>query len=279
MKKLLTRFAWLAAFVPVAVLGQSTAAVTNYCVTGASQAITSGLKSSNYQQGIIRGCLITVYLSGTTTLATVYKDAFNTSLGNPFTANVNGSWLFYAAAGQGYDVVASGGIAPNVYPSPTTLLVDAFPGGGAGGGNVTAIIGTAPILANGTSGTGQIGAVTLSCPTCSGASHGVALPLSPNGVAATPSGLYQTAPYSYTIGACVFTTTTSDASTSLVINVKFNGTSILSGSSATISGRTLAGTVTSLTLGSSLTVTAGENFELDVASGTSNWTGAVSCHS
>ena len=111
------------------------------------------------------------------------------------------------------------------------------------------------------------------------ATHGVSLPLSPNGTPATPSGLYQTAPYSYTIAACVFTTTTADSSTALVFNVKFNGTSILSGSSATISAGTSAGTVTNLTLGSSLTVTAGNNFELDVSAGTSNWTGVISCHS
>lgn len=113
----------------------------------------------------------------------------------------------------------------------------------------------------------------------SGATHGVSLPLSPNGTPASPSGLYQTAPYSYTISACVFTTTTADPSTALVFNVKFNGTSILSGSSATISAATSPGTVTSLTLGSSLTVTAGENFELDVTAGTSTWTGVISCHS
>jgi len=122
---------------------------------------------------------------------------------------------------------------------------------------------------------------TNTCNTATGgtAAHGVVLPLSPNGVAASPSGLYQTAPYSYTIAACSFTTTTSDAATALVLNVTFNGTSILSGSSATIAAATSAGTVTSLTLGSSLTVTAGQNFELIVTSGTSSWTGAVSCHS
>ncbi len=115
---------------------------------------------------------------------------------------------------------------------------------------------------------------------CGGAAtHGVTLPLSPNGVAASPSGLFQTAPFSYTITACNFTTTTSDGSTALVLNVKFNGTSILSGSSATISAGTSAGTVTSLTLSGSPSITAGQNFELDVTSGTSSWTGAVSCHS
>ena len=140
---------------------------------------------------------------------------------------------------------------------------------------VGAVPANTPITAcyNGTnwnlSGTGQQGSAT----------HGVVLPLSPNGTPASPSGLYQTAPYSYTISACSFTTTTSDSSTALTFNVTFNGTSILSGSSATIAAATAAGTVTALTLGSSLSVTAGQNFELLVTAGTANWTGVISCHS
>jgi len=46
------------------------AAITNYCVLGGTQTVTSGLQSSNYQQGIIPSCKVTVYLTGTTTRAT-----------------------------------------------------------------------------------------------------------------------------------------------------------------------------------------------------------------
>jgi hypothetical protein len=113
----------------------------------------------------------------------------------------------------------------------------------------------------------------------SGATHGTVLPLSPNGVAATPSGLYQTSPFTYLMAACSFTTTTSDPTTDLVIAVKFNGSSILSGSSATITHGASAGSITSLTLSGAPPITAGQNFELDVVSGTSLWTGVVSCHS
>jgi hypothetical protein len=99
----------------------STAALSNYCVLGASQANTSGLKSSNYLQGVIPSCTVTVYLTGTTTLATIYSDSSSTALTNPFTANTDGSWLLFAEVNQGYDVEMSGGISPNTYPSPVTL--------------------------------------------------------------------------------------------------------------------------------------------------------------
>ena len=85
------------------------------CTLPGVQAKTSGLNSSNYLQGIIPSCTVTVYLTGTTTLAT-------TTPQSPFTANTNGSIPpIYAAINQGYDVVLSGGIAPNTYPAPRTI--------------------------------------------------------------------------------------------------------------------------------------------------------------
>lgn len=108
-----------------------TAAIQGFCNLGGAQASTSGLKSTNYQQGIIPSCTVTVYLTGTTTKATIYADGSNTPLSNPFTAAAVGSvapgqWVFWAAVNQGYDVVMSGGIAPNTYPQPVTLT-DVFP--------------------------------------------------------------------------------------------------------------------------------------------------------
>lgn len=62
------------------------------------------------------------------------------TLSNPFTATALGSaapgqWLFYAADNQAYDVVMSGGIAPNVYTQPVTItgLYHGSPGSGGGG--------------------------------------------------------------------------------------------------------------------------------------------------
>lgn len=54
------------------------------------------------------GATVTVYLAGTSTLATIYADRTGTALANPFTANaVNSSWGFYAQPGY-YDVQFSG---------------------------------------------------------------------------------------------------------------------------------------------------------------------------
>lgn len=113
--------------------GQGTAALQGHSFLGGTQATTSGLNSSNYLNGIIPHATITVYLTGTTTLATIYKDGNSTPLSNPFTSNdvgsVNpGGWIFWAAVNQGYDVIASGGIAPNTYANPVTLCADCYPG-------------------------------------------------------------------------------------------------------------------------------------------------------
>ena len=140
-----TKTAFLAILFAASPLFAQTAAITNYCLLGAKQAITSGLDSTNYLQGVIPSCTVTVYLTGTTTLATIYADKSSTALTNPFTADVDGSWLIFAAVNQGYDVVLSGGISPNVYPSPVTLT-DVFAGsditvtGGISGSGTTGYI-------------------------------------------------------------------------------------------------------------------------------------------
>ena len=114
------------------------AAFNGWCTLGGTQSLSSGIPSSNYLLGVIPNCLVTVYLTGTTTKATIYKDASSTPLTNPFNANVigktgTGQWLFYAVINQGYDVVMSGGNAPNTFPSPVTLTGLEVGGGGGGG--------------------------------------------------------------------------------------------------------------------------------------------------
>lgn len=115
-----------------------TAAFNGWCALGGTQSLTSGLPSSNYTLGVIPNCLVTVYLTGTNTKATIYRDFSNTPLTNPFNASVigrtgTGQWLFYAQTGQGYDVTMTGGNTPLTYPSPVTLT-DLIVGGGGGGG-------------------------------------------------------------------------------------------------------------------------------------------------
>lgn len=53
-------------------------------------------------------CTVTVYLSGTVTLATLFADDSGTAKANPFTAASSGQFFFYADDGR-YDVTFSGG--------------------------------------------------------------------------------------------------------------------------------------------------------------------------
>jgi len=70
-------------------------------------------------QAISASCTVTVYLTGTTTPATIYSDAIGTAKANPFTAATNGTWRFYAALGAGLDVRISGGV-PTITPYTIT---------------------------------------------------------------------------------------------------------------------------------------------------------------
>jgi hypothetical protein len=156
-------------------LRAQTAAVNGFCNQGGTHSKTSGLSSSNYLQGIVPHCTVTVYLTGTTTKATIYADAVSTPLTNPFTAGdiapvSAGKWIFFAVIGQGYDVVLSGGDAPNTYPSPVTIVDVGQLGTGGGGGNTVTT--TGPLQVNG--GTGPVtGPITLGCPTCATGSTGI----------------------------------------------------------------------------------------------------------
>jgi hypothetical protein len=88
------------------------------CVNNGTQALTSGMKSTNYMQGVVPYCTVTVYLTGTQIIAT-------TSPQTPFIANSNGSITpIYATIGTGYDVVFSNSsltVCPNCYTNPVTL--------------------------------------------------------------------------------------------------------------------------------------------------------------
>lgn len=112
-----------------------TAALTDFCKTGATQATVSGLPSTNYQQGIIPSCEVRVYNTGTTNLATIYANASSGTLTNPFKATTTGQWTFWAGTTGCYDIVMSGGIPPNAFKSPVTLTGVCAGGGGGGGGS------------------------------------------------------------------------------------------------------------------------------------------------
>jgi hypothetical protein len=98
------------------------------------------------------------------------------------------------------------------------------------------------------------------------------------GVAASPAFPNQIDPVTGTITACKFLTQASDGATALTFNIKLAGSSILSGSSATIAAGTASQTITTLTLTGSITVTAGNIWEFDITGGTSSWTGSLTCY-
>lgn len=139
---MMKRLIFLAMLVAAPALAQ-TDGINGYCTLGATNAVTSNLNSSNKLQGIIPKCTVTVYLTGTTTKATIYADAIGTTLTNGFTADVSGQWLFYAATGQGYDVVMNGGTPPLVYTHAVALTDLKVGGGGGGSGPICQVNGTA----------------------------------------------------------------------------------------------------------------------------------------
>jgi len=128
---LILLFALLA---PLAARANSNA--RGWCESGNIPVITSGLTSTNVVQGSFPQCTITVLIHGGG-LATIYSDNSNTPLANPFLAQTNGQWLWYAADGR-YDVTMTC-VAPCVPPTPSPFpitysdIVLATGGGGGGG--------------------------------------------------------------------------------------------------------------------------------------------------
>lgn len=130
MKKVIWILVLLGAGLLAGAASAQTQALQGFCTVGNVKAITQGTNSANTLQGSYPRCTVTVYLTGTTTKATIYSDNISTPLANPFTAGVNGSWLFYAVSFIGYDVVLSGG-TPIAMPAPFTLT-DVITGGSGG---------------------------------------------------------------------------------------------------------------------------------------------------
>lgn len=107
------------------------AVVTQGLVSTGTTPLTGGTLAPN--TGVLASyplCSVSVYFTGTTNRAPIYSDIIGTPLTQPFTANIDGSFLFYAAALTGYDVTVSGG----GLPAPSTLTDVFTAGAGAGVG-------------------------------------------------------------------------------------------------------------------------------------------------
>lgn len=111
---------------PASLFSQNVAALNGQCAKGGQTPVTQGLAASGVipitsaaavpaGTGVIGsypGCTVTVYLTGTTNLATIYSTASQGTLTNPFTGNTDGSWLLFASCASSYDVTMSGAGMP-----------------------------------------------------------------------------------------------------------------------------------------------------------------------
>lgn len=96
-----------------------------------------GYRSGNiYFQRSYPACTVTVYLAGTSTLATIYSDNSSTPLANPFAGSSLGRWTFYAADAA-YDVQLSGASIATPFRIPYTLVSSSGGGGGGGFNTIT----------------------------------------------------------------------------------------------------------------------------------------------
>src|SRR5580692_4543151 len=68
-----------------------------WCWSGNILINVSGINSSNPAQGSFPMCQVEAFLTGTTTPATIYSNQSGTTpLANPFCANLDGSFIFWA---------------------------------------------------------------------------------------------------------------------------------------------------------------------------------------
>src|SRR5882762_9279534 len=89
------------------VLAQTVGSWQQWCQSGGQATVLQGINSSTLVQGSYPQCLVTVFLTGTSTKPTIYSTVTLTPLSNPFTANTDGSFLFFAALTSQYDVTIS----------------------------------------------------------------------------------------------------------------------------------------------------------------------------
>lgn len=196
------RLALLLMFAPLCVYAQ-TGVVQGHCYLGGKQATTSGMNSSNYMDGNIPACTVTVYLTGTLTKQTITRPD-GSALANPFTANTAsavdpGGWIFRATTNQGLDVVLSGGnsnpsciTAPLCYTQPVTL-VDVFPTQSFSPvSGLASATSTLPIQVNGGTGPVTSGNVNVSCANNCAAYGQLLMQVNPPAPAAQQYILYPT---------------------------------------------------------------------------------------
>jgi hypothetical protein len=102
------------------------------CTIGGTKVATQGMNSTTKVLASYPQCLVTVYTHGVTTpLPTIYSDVNGTALGNPFEANTDGTFTFFAP-----DVTLDYCMSNGVHTSPvmpTTRCMSYVTGAGSCG--------------------------------------------------------------------------------------------------------------------------------------------------
>jgi hypothetical protein len=107
----------------------------NYCQIGGQPVVLQGLSSTTLVQSSYPKCTVTVYNTGTTTLSVISATPGGGGLANPFQANIDGSFLFFASGSSCYDIVLSPSTSGGTPVMPVNFTYTGVcPGGGGGGG-------------------------------------------------------------------------------------------------------------------------------------------------
>lgn len=140
---------------------------------GQTVAVPGSSASTTLVQRSFPFATVEVFDSGTSNPSTIFSDNSSTPLANPFTANSNGSGIFYAANGR-YDVVFSGAGIAAPFTIQDILLNDTA---GAGITSINALTDPAQLLVTGTAGTdfaitSSVATTTFDLPTASASNRG-----------------------------------------------------------------------------------------------------------
>jgi len=143
------------------------------CMKGGQTVTTVGITSTTFVLASYKSCTVTVFLTGTLTLATLFADNSSTPKANPFTADSVGYWFFYVANSR-YDVQLSGGGLTGTYTFSDILASDL---GSGGISSLNGLTGATQLFATGTAGSdfnvSSAGIThTFNCPTASASVRG-----------------------------------------------------------------------------------------------------------
>jgi len=153
-------FLLIALFIPSLAAAQ-VGSFQQWCQAGGQFSVVSGITATTPVQASYPQCQVEVFFTGTATPASITVGSPTGPVSNPFCANADASFLFFAAISAQYDVVLSNASACN--PPPFAQLPASFTfsdiavsgsgGGGGGSGTVTHNIGNlvtgAPVVGSG----------------------------------------------------------------------------------------------------------------------------------